>query len=75
MIVVAAKCGSRSSEPATRTPVESVRTPSLSISMESLYVDVDRSTWRKYMRFVAQSEALGMKTGRLGDEDYRAIQT
>ena len=62
MIIVAAEFG-RSFEPATRTPVEGVRTPSMRISMESLYVDVDHRAWRKDMHFVAQSEALGMKAG------------
>ena len=41
--------------------------------MESLYVDVDRRTWREYMRFAVQSEALGMKSSRLWDEDYGPI--
>ena len=62
MIIIAARCG-RNSEPATRTPVEGIRTPSLRISMKSLYVDVDRRTRREHMRFFSQSETLGMKTG------------
>ncbi len=75
MIVVPAGWGRRSSEPSTRTPVESVRTPGLRISVEGLYVDVDRGTWRKDMCFIAQSEALGMEARCLWDEDYGAIET
>ncbi len=73
MIIVAAWWGRRRSEPSTRTPVESVGTPGLRISVEGLYVDIDGRAWRKYMRFIAQSEALGMKTRCLRDEDYGAI--
>lgn len=58
MIMGAANCRRRGSEPATRTPFKGVGTPSLRISVESLHVDVNRGIWRQYVRCVAQNEAL-----------------
>ena len=43
--------------------------------MEGVHGDVDGWTWREDMRFIAQGEALGMKTRCLWDEDYGAIET